>query len=200
MRHSSPSLGGASCILLAASLWGTTATARPFAPAGAGPVAVGAARVVGGGLLLFVIALRGGALRELARRGTRTRFLLAIGAAAVAAYQTAFFTATARAGVAVGAVVTIGAAPVFTGALSLLIDHGSRPGIRWLAATTAAVGGCAMLVTGGHAAGASTAGIALAPPPRPFYAGFPTPAPVPIRNGARGPGRGGPHFRGAAVL
>ncbi len=188
MRHSSPSLGGASCILLAASLWGTTATARTFAPAGAGPVAVGAARVVGGGLLLFVIALRGGALRELARRGTRTRFLLAIGAAAVAAYQTAFFTATARAGVAVGAVVTIGAAPVFTGALSLLIHRGSRPGIRWLAATTAAVGGCAMLVTGGHAAGSFC------------YAVYATTAAYLIGNGAEGRGVVGAIFGGAAVF
>jgi drug/metabolite transporter, DME family len=205
MRHSSRSLGGASCILLAASLWGTTATARTFAPAGAGPVAVGAARVVGGGLLLFVIALRGGALRDLARRGTRTRFLLAIGAAAVAAYQTAFFTATARAGVAVGAVVTIGAAPVFTGAFCLLIDRGSRPGIRWLAATPAAVGGCAMLVTGGHAAGASTAGastagIALALLASLCYAVYATTAAYLIGNGAEGRGVVGAIFGGAAVI
>ena len=73
MRQVSRSLGGASYILLAASLWGTTATARTFAPASAGPVAVGAARVIGGGLLLLLVALRGGALRGLVTRGTRTR-------------------------------------------------------------------------------------------------------------------------------
>ena len=61
MRQVSRSLGGAAYILLAASLWGTTATARTFAPAAAGPVAVGAARVIGGGLLLLLVALRGGA-------------------------------------------------------------------------------------------------------------------------------------------
>src|SRR6202007_648514 len=109
-RPSRPSrpLGGPQFILLAASLWGTTATARTFAPAGAGPVAVGAARVIGGGLLLVRWALRGGALRELAGRAIRTRGLLAVGALAAAAYQTAFFAATARVGVAVGAVITIG--------------------------------------------------------------------------------------------
>ena len=163
MRHYfSRSLGGASCILLAASMWGTTATARTFAPAGAGPVAVGAARIIAGGLLLLLVALRGGALRCLVARGTRTRCLLAASAAAAAAYQTAFFAASARTGVAVGAVVTIGAAPVFTGVLSLITRAQGRPGARWLAATTAAVAGCVMLTTGGQASGANAAGIALA--------------------------------------
>ena len=120
MRQVSRSLGGASYILLAASLWGTTATARTFAPAGASPVAVGAVRVIGGGLLLFVVALRGGALRGLVTRGTRTRCLLAIGAA-----------------------------PVFTGILSMMTGRRSRTGARWLAAAAAAITGCAMLVTSG---------------------------------------------------
>jgi len=62
LRYLSRPLGGATTILLAACLWGTTATARTFAPAGAGPLAVGAVRIVGGGLLLFVYALRGGSL------------------------------------------------------------------------------------------------------------------------------------------
>ena len=61
------------------------------------------------------MALRGGALRGLVTRGTRTRLLLVTGAAAAAAYQTVSFAAAARAGIAVGTVVTIGTAPVFTG-------------------------------------------------------------------------------------
>ena len=55
-------------------------------------------------LLPLLVALRGGALRGLVTRGTRTRFLLVTGAAAAAAYQTAFFAAAARAGVAIGTV------------------------------------------------------------------------------------------------
>ncbi len=200
MRHSSRAPGGTSCILLAATLWGTTATARTFAPAGAGPAAVGAARIIGGGLLLFLFALRGGALAELAARGTRTRWLLAAGAAAAAAYQTAFFAATARAGVAVGAVVTIGAAPVFTGILSLVTDRRSRPGARWLVATTAAVAGCVMLASGGHASGASTAGIALALLASFCYAVYATTASHLISNGAQDRAVVGAIFGGAAVL
>jgi len=183
LRHSSRAPGGTSCILLAATLWGTTATARTFAPAGAGPAAVGAARIIGGGLLLFLFALRGGALAELAARGTRTRWLLAAGAAAAAAYQTAFFAATARAGVAVGAVVTIGAAPVFTGILSLVTDRRSRPGARWLVAS-----------------GASTAGIALALLASFCYAVYATTASHLISNGAQDRAVVGAIFGGAAVL
>ena len=200
MRQVSRSLGGASHILLAASLWGTTATARTFAPASAGPVAVGAVRVIGGGLLLFLVALRGGGLRGLVARGTRTRCLLVIGAAAAAAYQTAFFAATARAGVAVGTVVTIGAAPVFAGILSAVTGRPGRPGTRWLAATAAAVAGCAMLVTSGHASGASAAGVALALAASLCYAVYAVTASHLITNGAGDRAVVGAIFGGAAVL
>jgi drug/metabolite transporter, DME family len=130
------------------------------------------------------MALRGGALRGLVTRGTRTRCLLAIGAAAAAAYQTAFFAATARAGVAVGTVVTIGAAPVFTGILSMMTGRRSRPGARWLAATSAAITGCAMLVTSGHASGASAAGVARALLASLCYAVYAVTASYLIINGA----------------
>jgi drug/metabolite transporter, DME family len=200
LRQVSRSLGGATYILLAASMWGTTATARTFAPAGAGPVAVGAARVIGGGLLLLVVALRGGALRGLVARGTRTRCLLAIGAAAAAAYQTAFFAATARAGVAVGTVVTIGAAPVFTGILSMATGQAGRPGARWLATTVAAVAGCAMLVTGGHASGASAVGVVLALLASFCYAVYAVTASYLITKGAKDRAVVGAIFGGAAVL
>jgi DME family drug/metabolite transporter len=161
---------------------------------------VGAVRVIGGGLLLFLVALRGGALRGLVGRGTRTRCLLAIGAAAAAAYQTAFFAAAARAGVAVGTVVTIGAAPVFAGILSMATGRPARPGIRWLAATATAVAGCAMLVTGGHASGASAAGVALALLASLCYAVYAVTASYLITSGAGDRAVVGAIFGGAAVL
>lgn len=54
-------LGGAGAVLLAAVLWGSTGTAAAFAPSGATPVSIGAARIgaariVIGGLALLLIA------------------------------------------------------------------------------------------------------------------------------------------------
>jgi len=180
-------------------LWGTTGTARTFAPAGAGPLAVGAVRIVGGGLLLLALALRGGSLRDLVTAGTRTRCLIALGAAVAAVYQAAFFAATARTGVAIGTVVTIGAAPVFAGVLSLLTRQ-RRPGIRWLAATAAAVTGCALLVTSGHASGANLAGIALALLASFCYAVYAVTASYLITSGGEDHAVVGAIFGGAAVL
>jgi DME family drug/metabolite transporter len=200
LRHLSRSLGGTTFILLAATLWGTTGTARTFAPAGAGPLTVGAIRIVGGGLLLFLIALRGGALRDLVATGTSARCLVALAAAAVAVYQAAFFAATARTGVAIGTVVTIGAAPAFAGVLSLLTRPRTRPTGRWLAATVAAVAGCALLVTSGHASGGNLAGIALALLASFCYAVYAVIASHLIGNGAQDRAVIGAIFGGAAVL
>jgi DME family drug/metabolite transporter len=117
------------------------------------------------------VALRGGALRGLVTRGTRTRCLLAIGAA-----------------------------PVFTGILSMMTGRRSRPGARWLAATAAAITGCAMLVTSGHASGASAAGVTLALLASLCYAVYAVTASHLITNGAGDRAVVGAIFGGAAVL
>jgi DME family drug/metabolite transporter len=156
-----PRPGGGAAILLAASLWGTTGTARTFAPAGATPVSVGAARIVLGGLLLVGIAVHGRGLGRLLARGPATWAALGGGAVCAAIYQVAFFAAVARTGVATGTVVTIGSAPAFAGLLAKLIGSGplSR---RWLASTAGAVIGCAALVLGGRDAGVEPVGVGLA--------------------------------------
>ncbi len=109
-------------MLLGAAAWGSTGTAAHFAPAGASSASIGAARIALGGALLLAIALstseRRRAVAGLLAGGTRTRAVLLLAAAAVGGYQVCFFTAVRMTGVAVGTVVAIGSAPVFTGALS----------------------------------------------------------------------------------
>jgi DME family drug/metabolite transporter len=102
--------------------------------------------------------------------------------------------------VAIGTVVTIGAAPVFAGVLSLLARPRTRPTGRWLAATVAAVAGCALLVTSGHASGANLAGIALALLASFCYAVYAVIAAHLIGNGAQDRAVIGAIFGGAAVL
>lgn len=152
-------LTGSADVVLAAALWGTTGTVRGFLPAG--PVAVGAARLIIGGAFLFAVALRCGGLRPMLSRGPRTRLLLLLGGALAAVYQVAFFSAVARTGVATGTVVTIGSGPVFAGVLAWAAGQGA-PSRRWLVATAGAVAGCTALTAGGQAAGVEPVGVALA--------------------------------------
>ncbi|MFD1150437.1 EamA family transporter [Saccharothrix hoggarensis] len=132
-------------ILAACFLWGTTGTASSLAPAGAPPLAVGAAGLVLGGGLLFATA-----------RGTRAvlrtadRRLLLLGALTVAGYVLAFYPAVARTGVAVATTVALATAPIVLGLRS-------RPLL-----TSTAVVGCAVLVLGGGDAHVDLVGVALA--------------------------------------
>jgi DME family drug/metabolite transporter len=185
-------------ILLAACLWGTTGTAQALAANGVGPLSVSAARIVFGGLLLFAVASRAG-IRRLAAGGRTTWLLLSLGAACIAANQTAFFAAVSRTGVATGTVVTIGSGPVFAGLLALLTRQG-RITTRWLAATSGAVAGCGLLVAGGRAAGVEPYGVALALLAGFGYAAYATVAGHLI--GAGGDDRAvlGALFGGAALL
>lgn len=174
------SRSGPLAVVAAAVLWGTAGTAGALAAADS--VSLAAARLVLGGAVLAALAvsarrrsLRSRPLdrsREHVRNAgrspawwARAHWTLALGAAAVAAYQLCYFAAVHRTGVAIGTVVAIGSGPVFTGVLSWLVGH-ERPSGRWALATAAAVAGCAVLVTGGsaggEAGGADAAGIGLA--------------------------------------
>lgn len=149
-------------MLLGAAAWGSTGTAAHFAPAGTSSASIGAARIALGGLLLlaFAVSTAGRRLdiRRLLAASRRARAALVLAAVAVGGYQLCFFTAVRMTGVAIGTVVAIGSAPVFTGALSRLTG-GPRLDVRWMAATAAAVAGCVVLVTGGQAGGVGAGGV-----------------------------------------
>jgi drug/metabolite transporter, DME family len=189
--------GGALDIVLAASLWGTTGTVRDFIHAS--PVVVGAARLLVGGAVLFVLAVRSGGLRPLLSSGPRTWLALVAGAALAAVYQVAFFSSVARTGVATGTVVTIGSGPVFAGLLSWALRMGS-PTRRWLLSTAGAVAGCAALTMGGHAAGVEPVGIVLALVSGFGYAAYATVASVLITRGESDRAVVGMVFAGAGVF
>jgi drug/metabolite transporter, DME family len=140
-------------ILLAAICFGTTGTAQAVGP-GASPVAVGAGRIVFGGLLLALVA-RGLRVR-LPRVGTP---LIGM-AVAVAVYQLSFFAAIRLTGVAVGTVVAIGTGPAAAGVLGRLLN-GERLSARWAQATALAALGVALLAGNGGASVEPT-GVALA--------------------------------------
>jgi DME family drug/metabolite transporter len=156
-------------VLLAATLWGTTGTARALGPDDASPTAVGAARLVVGGACLLLVGWRLGWLsaprRADAPRGTprdgdgAPAFVIAV--AAMAAYQPLFFGGVARTGVAIGTMVGIGSSPVFAGGFGIVV-RGERPGRRWLGATALAVAGTLLLAGAGDRDDVDPTGLALA--------------------------------------
>jgi DME family drug/metabolite transporter len=140
-------------ILLAAVCFGTTGTAQAVGP-GASPVAVGATRIVLGGLLLVLVA------RGLRVRLPRLGAPLIGMATAVAVYQLSFFAAVRLTGVAVGTVVAIGTGPAAAGVLGRLVNR-ERLSARWAQATILAAVGVLLLAGDGGASVDST-GVALA--------------------------------------
>ncbi|HEY83843.1 MAG TPA: EamA family transporter [Chloroflexi bacterium] len=133
-------------VLAAAILWGTTGTAQAFAPASAQPSSIGAIRLAVGGAALLLFAAARGVLGD----GKPWRLLpTLISAASVAAYQLFFFAGVAKTGVATGAIIAIGSAPVLAGVLGVLL-RGERPDRRWMLATALAIAGGALLVGGGE--------------------------------------------------
>lgn len=153
-------------VLLSAVCFGTTGTAQALGP-DASPAAVGATRVVVGGLLLALVA------RRLAPRAVAPWSAPAVlaGAAAAAGYQLTFFAAVHETGVAVGTVVALGSSPVFAGLLGRLV--GREPlTARWSVATALAVAGVVVLVAAGSAAHVRPGGVLLALGAGLCYAGY----------------------------
>ncbi|RWZ51582.1 EamA family transporter [Labedella phragmitis] len=137
-------------ILLAAVCFGTTGTALALGPDSASPASAGAVRIVVGGALLAMVVFarrssrRGAPPRAAARLRVPTVVLVLVGAAAIVAYQPTFFLGTTRAGVAVGTIVALGSAPIFTGLLEWVATR-RFPGTVWIVATVVASVGVALL-------------------------------------------------------
>jgi DME family drug/metabolite transporter len=146
-----------SYVLIAAVLFGTTGTAQALGPE-IEPLAVGTVRIAVGAALLVAIALASGRFQL----GGADRWLVVLSGVCVAAYQATFFAAVDDTGVAVGTVVAIGSAPVFTGLMARAFV-GERLGGRWAAATGLGCAGVATLVLGGGSGGeVSLPGVGLA--------------------------------------
>ena len=127
-------------VLLGAILWGTTGTAQTFMPQTIHPLAVGASRLaVGGFSLLFILLI----MRKIDFRNWPWKSTL-YAAISMAIFQYLFFSSVRLTGVAIGTVVTIGSAPVFSGIIEWLLLN-RRPTRVWIMATALAIIGCVLL-------------------------------------------------------
>jgi drug/metabolite transporter, DME family len=145
----------AALVLLSGVLFGTAGTARAIAAPGASNVAVGALRMIVGGVTLLIGMPRlGGSRMRVRSLWRRPVVILMAGGAAV--YQVCFFAAVVSAGVALGTLVTVGSTPIFAGLIGWAV-LGHRPSGSWVAATAFAVLGLALLSLGAIGGGTGDA-------------------------------------------
>ena len=141
-------------MLAGASLFGTVGTAQALGP-DVPPSSLAAARMLLTAVLFVGVAVligRAPATARMFRHGPAWT-----AGAGQGAFNLFFLAAMKEAGVAVGTLVAIGAAPIVTG---LITRHVTR---TWLAATSVAVAGLVLLVGGqGTGQGPSVLGVGLA--------------------------------------
>lgn len=130
-------------VLMAAMLWGTTGSTQAFAPENATPVVIGALRMAIGGTALFLVAKMRGAFKTKIELDKK---LLLIAAISMALYQPFFFLGVFKTGVALGTVLGIGSAPIFSGIIEYFT--GEKLSRRWIIGTMISIIGCALLFGG----------------------------------------------------
>lgn len=144
-------------ILMAAMLWGTTGTMQALAPETAHPIAIGTIRLAVGGLFLLSIVLLAGKL-DFRNWPVKTTIVAAV---CMALYQPFFFSAVLMTGVAVGTVVAIGSAPIFSGLIEMLVLRKRPSGVWWLS-TLLSISGCLLLLMNQASVNINPIGIILA--------------------------------------
>ncbi|MFE2374463.1 DMT family transporter [Streptomyces sp. NPDC059398] len=150
--------GGVPPVLAAAFLWGTVGPAEILAGSTASPVAIGACRMLVGGLVLGLFTARWAGIRTLWQRSARWWMLVSV--LVTAAFQACFLEAVDRSGAALATAVTFGTVPVVTGVCGRVLN-GERLSGRWTCGTVCAIGGIALLLLPPDGGPAHGAGILL---------------------------------------
>ncbi|MEU4212911.1 EamA family transporter [Streptomyces sp. NPDC026206] len=156
---------GLACVTFAAVAWGTTGpvAALAFDSSGLGPLALTFWRTAGGfALLLAAWAVRALRPRRVYPRepNRRRAVRLVITGAGLTVFQAAYFAAVDGTGIAVGTVVTLGAAPVMV-ALGGRLLMGERLGAGGRAAVAGALAGLAVLMLGDDTGAVRPVGVAM---------------------------------------
>jgi DME family drug/metabolite transporter len=190
-------------IIAASLLWGTTGAAASFVPESVSPLAIGAATMGIGGLLLLATS---GSAALAALRDPASRGWLLAGALGVVVYPLAFYSSMDAAGVAIGNVVSLGTGPLFAALYEWLFERGPLS-TRWAVSTSVALAGVVLLGVGGVQRGENSAesgdvavGILLGCLAGAAYAWYTYASSRAIRAGHSGRAAMGAVFGGGAVL
>ena len=153
---------GVLLVLGAATLWGTTGTARTLADGSLSAYWFGALRLATASAFFAVCAAASRPPTGAPSLGRpATRHVLGAGLC-MAVYNLAFFAGIGKIGVALGTAIALGSGPIWAGLLQALL-HRQRPSAAWWMGTLVAVGGGVLMTLGGarQAAGVDAVGIVL---------------------------------------
>ncbi|MEU9317414.1 EamA family transporter [Streptomyces sp. NPDC048295] len=150
--------GGVVPVLAAAVLWGTVGPAQVLAASSASPVAIGACRMLLGGLVLGLFTARQAGVRTLWQCNTRWWTWVSILVTAV--FQVCFLEAVARTGAALATAVAFGTVPAVTGVCGRALA-GERFGGAWFCGSVCALGGIVLLLVPADGAPADGVGVLL---------------------------------------
>ena len=128
-------------VMAAALLWGTTGTAAFWIGAEASPIAIGAATMGIGGVIL---ALVGGSSSLAVLRDGGTRVWAVLGILGVVVYPLTFYWGMSQAGIALGNLIALGLGPLIVALLEWGVDS-SAPSRRWWFASGIALAGIALM-------------------------------------------------------
>ena len=128
-------------VMAAALLWGTTGTAAFWIGAEASPIAIGAATMGIGGVIL---ALVGGSSSLAVLRDGGTRVWAVLGILGVVLYPLTFYWGMSQAGIALGNLIALGLGPLIVALLEWGVDS-SAPSRRWWFASGIALAGIALM-------------------------------------------------------
>lgn len=128
-------------VMVAALLWGTTGTAAFWIGAQVSPLAIGAATMGIGGV---VLALLGGSSSLAVLRDAGTRAWAVLGILGVVLYPLTFYWGMSQAGIALGNLIALGLGPLIVALLEWGVDS-SAPSRLWWFASGIALAGIAVM-------------------------------------------------------
>jgi len=128
-------------VMAAALLWGTTGTAAFWIGTEVSPIAIGAATMGIGGV---VLALVGGSSSLAVLRDGGTRVWAVLGILGVVVYPLTFYWGMSQAGIALGNLIALGLGPLIVALLEWGVDS-SAPSRRWWFASGIALAGIALM-------------------------------------------------------
>lgn len=148
-------------VLFSGICFATTGTTQELGPDSAPTLGVAAARLIVGALTLLAFTLVRTSRSIETTRPNVPQVQLWIAGGAMAMYGATFFAAVRSTGVAVGTVVALGSAPIFTGLVGYSL-HVVTPRRSWILSTLGCILGITLMVVRTTNSGVTAMGVALA--------------------------------------